>query len=64
MCMGSYIDLIPIMFTVWVHGCDSKQTVEERDMRVLIDNQLKFMTIHLYTWLLVKQGGFNFGVDK
>ena len=37
-------------------GRDIEQTVEERDLGVLIDNQLKFHDHYL--WPLVKQGDF------
>ena len=40
-------------------GCIIEQTVEERDLGILIDNQ-GFMIMHLHLWLLAKQKGFWF----
>ena len=37
-------------------GCSIEQIVEERDLGILIDNQLSFMI--MYLWLLTKQEGF------
>ena len=45
----------------YMGGCDVEQTVEERDLGVLIDSQLKFHAL-IHLRLLVKQEGF--GVDK